>query len=164
MPALVKRLLAKTLWIGVVFLGITVLSFAVIHLAPGSPTDLQTTLNPQTTGDTRARLEKLYGLDRPLHVQYLDWLSHLAHLDFGRSMGSDSRPVLEKIAERLPLTFGMNVVSLVLTLAIAIPLGVASAVRRGSAFDRGSRSSCSWASRCPGSGWPCSSSTSSAST
>ncbi|MEW5774609.1 MAG: ABC transporter permease [Thermodesulfobacteriota bacterium] len=137
MPALLKRLLAKVLWIGVIFLGITVLSFAVIHLAPGSPTDMQTTLNPQTTGDTRARLDKLYGLDRPLHVQYLDWLSRLARFDFGRSMGSDSRPVLDKIAERLPLTFGMNVVSLILTLAIAIPLGVASAVRRGSAFDRG---------------------------
>jgi peptide/nickel transport system permease protein len=136
MPALLKRLLTKALWIGVVFLGITVLSFAVIHLAPGSPTDLQTTLNPQTTGDTRARLEKIYGLDRPLHVQYLDWLGRLARLDFGRSMGSDSRPVLDKIVERLPLTLGMNVASLILTLAIAIPLGVASAVRRGTAFDR----------------------------
>lgn len=137
MSGLLKRLAAKALWIGVIFLGITVLSFAVIHLAPGSPTDMQTTLNPQATGEARARLEKLYGLDKPLHVQYLDWLARLTRFDFGRSMSPDSRPVWDKIKERLPLTFGMNVVSLILTLAIAAPLGVASAVRRNSAFDRG---------------------------
>jgi len=134
--ALVKRLILKTLWVAVVFVGITVISFAVIHLAPGSPTDMQTTLNPLATAETRARLEKIYGLDRPLHVQYLDWVSRLARFDFGQSMSGDHRPVWDKIKERLPLTISMNVVSLILTLAIAIPIGVASANKQGGAFDR----------------------------
>ncbi len=136
MSELAKRLAAKLLWIVVVFLGITVISFAVIHLAPGSPTDMQTTLNPEATAEARTRLEALYGLDRPLHEQYADWLSRLARLDFGRSMSSDHRPVWDKIVERLPLTFGMNVASLVLTLMIAVPIGIASAWWQGRAFDR----------------------------
>ncbi|WP_461208756.1 ABC transporter permease [Desulfocurvus sp. DL9XJH121] len=136
MPALARRILAKILWIAVIFIGITVISFSVIHLAPGSPTDLQTTLNPEASSDARARLEALYGLDKPLHVQYLSWLSRLTRLDFGRSMSGDHRPVWDKIVERLPLTFGMNVASLILTLAITIPIGVASAWWRGGWFDR----------------------------
>jgi peptide/nickel transport system permease protein len=133
---ILMRILTKLLWVGVVFLGITVISFWVIHLAPGSPTDLQTTMNPMAGAEARARLEKLYGLDQPLHVQYGQWLMRLARLDFGQSMSGDHRPVWEKIKERLPLTFGMNVASLVLTLLIAVPIGVASAYWQGRFFDR----------------------------
>lgn len=136
MLALAKRLLLKTLWVAVVFLGITCVSFAVIHLAPGSPTDMETTLNPLATAETRARLQALYGLDRPLHVQYLDWLGKLARLDFGNSLSGDRRPVWDRIKERLPLTISMNLASLILTLAVAVPIGVASARRQGGLFDR----------------------------
>ena len=136
MLALAKRLLLKTLWVAVVFLGITCVSFAVIHLAPGSPTDMETTLNPLATAETRARLQALYGLDRPLHVQYLDWLGKLARLDFGNSLSGDRRPVWDRIKERLPLTISMNLVSLILTLAVAIPIGVTSARHQGGLFDR----------------------------
>ena len=65
------------------FLGITLVSFAVLHLAPGKPTDMSTTLNPDVSLEARARLEKLYGLDQPLPVQYWHWLSRLARLDSG---------------------------------------------------------------------------------
>lgn len=58
------------------------------------------------------------------------------HLDFGNSMSADSRPVLTKILERLPLTVGMNVISLVLTLLIAIPVGIVSACRQNSLLDK----------------------------
>ena len=117
--------------------GITLISFWVIHLAPGSPTDMETTLNPLAGEAARQRLEALYGLDKPLHVQYLDWLSRLVRLDFGLSMSADGRPVLDKIMERLPLTVGMNVISLILTLIIAIPIGILSACRQNSLLDRG---------------------------
>jgi peptide/nickel transport system permease protein len=133
---LAKRLALKSLWVAGIFLGITLISFAVIHLAPGSPTDMQTTLNPLATAETRARLQKLYGLDRPLAVQYLDWLGKLARFDFGQSLSGDHRPVWDKIRERLPLTFSMNIVSLFLTLLIAIPIGLISAYRQGGLFDR----------------------------
>ena len=136
MARIIKRIFIKLLWVAVVFLGITVISFWVIHLAPGSPTDLQTTLNPEAGLEARAQLEQLYGLDQPIHVQYANWLKRLAHLDFGQSMSGDHRPVWDKIKERLPLTFGMNVAALILTLLIAVPVGVAAAWWRGGAFDK----------------------------
>ncbi len=126
----------KTLWMLLVLWGITLISFWVIHLAPGSPTDLETTLNPLAGEAARQRLEALYGLDRPLYVQYWDWLTRLLHFDFGNSMSADARPVLTKILERLPLTVGMNVTALVLTLLIAIPVGILSASRQNSLLDR----------------------------
>lgn len=135
--ALAYRLLKKLLWMLLVLWGITAVSFIVIHLAPGSPTDLETSLNPLAGEATRQRLEALYGLDKPLHTQYFEWLTRLVHLDFGNSMSTDSRPVLDKILERLPLTLGMNVASLLLGLIIAIPLGLISAWKQNSLFDRG---------------------------
>ena len=130
------HVLRKTLWMLLVLWGITIISFWVIHLAPGSPTDMETTLNPLAGAAARQRLEVLYGLDRPLYVQYWDWLTRIVHLDFGNSMSADSRPVLTKILERLPLTVGMNVISLVLTLLIAIPVGIVSACRQNSLLDK----------------------------
>lgn len=134
--ALAYRLVKKLLWMLLVLWGITAVSFFVIHLAPGSPTDLETSLNPLAGEATRQRLEALYGLDKPLHVQYVDWLGRLLQLDFGNSMSADSRPVLDKITERLPLTLGMNIASLLLGLIIAIPLGLVSAWKQNSFFDR----------------------------
>ena len=131
------RLLRKALWMLIVLWGITVVSFVVIHLAPGSPTDVQTSLNPLAGEATRQRLAALYGIDRPLHVQYFDWLNRLSHMDFGTSMSSDPRPVIDKISERLPLTFGMNIAGIVLTLLIAIPIGVISAWKQDGLFDKG---------------------------
>lgn len=130
------RILRKFVWMIFVLWGITIISFVVIHLAPGSPTDLQTTLNPLAGEASRARLEALYGIDRPLYIQYFDWLSRIIQLDFGNSMSSDARPVIDKIAERLPLTISINIASLLLTLFIAIPIGVFSAWKQGSFFDR----------------------------
>ena len=134
--ARLRRIGRKVLWTVLVLLGITVISFGVIHLAPGSPTDMETTLNPLAGEAARKQLESLYGLDKPLYVQYWDWLTRIVQLDFGRSMSADSRPVLDKILERLPLTVGMNLVSLMLTLLIAIPIGVLSACRHNSLLDK----------------------------
>jgi peptide/nickel transport system permease protein len=118
-----------------VFFGITVISFFVIHLAPGKPTDIQTSLNPKISYEAKARLERLYGLDKPVHVQYLDWLKRFLSLDFGRSF-IDNRPVIDKILERIPITLLINILSLILILAVGIPIGVTSAVGRGSLKDR----------------------------
>lgn len=131
-----KRVLFKLLWLGVVFVGITVLSFWVIHLAPGTPTDMQTTMNPMAGAAARARLEKIYGLDEPVHVQYVNWLSRIVRLDFGRSMSGDHRPVWDKIKERLPLTLSINIISMILILGLSIPIGVYSALYQDSWFDR----------------------------
>ncbi len=117
-------------------LGITLISFVVIHLAPGEPTDLQTQMNPQASSDLQERLRVQYGLDKPLYVQYFDWLGRLVLLDFGESFATDRRPVFDKVLERLPVTILLNVLSIVLILAVSVPLGIISAVRRNSGFDR----------------------------
>jgi len=84
--------------------GITLITFTVIHLAPGEPVEMQMAMNPKVGKEARERLQKFYGLDKPLHVQYITWLKQLSQLDFGRSFSSDNRPVLDKIKERLPVT------------------------------------------------------------
>lgn len=117
-------------------IGITFISFAIMHLAPGSPTDMATDLNPKMSAVAKERLTKLYGLDQPMHIQYWNWLKRLSVLDFGQSFAPDGRPVLEKILNRLPVTVTINLLSLFLILVIAVPLGVYSATRRGSFFDQ----------------------------
>ena len=118
-----------------VFFGITLISFFVIHLAPGKPTDIQTSLNPKVSYEARLRLEKLYGLDKPVHIQYLYWLKRFTTFDFGRSY-VDDRKVSAKIMERIPITLLINISSLILILGVGIPLGVISAVKRKSILDR----------------------------
>ena len=131
-----KYIITKLFTLLLVFLGITIISFWVIHLAPGSPTDLQTTLNPMAGAGARARLEKIYGLDKPLHIQYLNWLKRIIRFDFGQSLSGDHRPVWDKIKERLPLTLTLNLISMFLILIISIPIGIFSAVYQNSWFDR----------------------------
>jgi peptide/nickel transport system permease protein len=118
------------------FFGITLISFFVIHLAPGSPTDLQTQMNPKVSTEAIQRLRAFYGLDKPLHVQYLIWLKKLIKLDFGNSFSPDNRKVIEKIAERIPVTIMINVLSLFLILIVAVPIGVLSATHQNSFFDK----------------------------
>ncbi len=118
-------------------IGITLISFVVIHLAPGEPTDLQTDLNPEASLELREKLRAHYGLDQPLHVQYFDWVTRIVRLDFGDSFALDHRPVIDKIAERLPITIAINVLSILAILGLSIPIGIISAVRQNSLFDRG---------------------------
>lgn len=116
-------------------LWITLLSFGIMHLAPGKPTDAAMQMNPKVSLEVRQRLEKVYGLDKPVATQYLNWLKRIGRFDFGRSF-VDDRPVAEKFLERLPITLVINVFSLLLILAIAIPLGVLAAVKPEGLFDR----------------------------
>lgn len=129
---LLKRLLLMV----PLLLGITLISFVVIHLAPGEPTDLQTQLNPEVSVELQQRLRAQYDLDQPLMVQYGKWLGRLVRFDFGDSFTQDRRPVASKIAEHLPVTILINVLSIGLILAVAVPIGIISAVRRNSHFDR----------------------------
>lgn len=118
-------------------LGITLITFTVIHLAPGEPVDMQMAMNPKVGKEARERLTKFYGLDKPLHEQYFSWLGRLAKLDLGRSFSSDNRPVLDKIKERLPVTLSLNIIALVLEFGLAIPIGIMAAVYRDTWLDKG---------------------------
>lgn len=129
---LVRRLLGLV----PLFFGITLISFVVIHLAPGSPIDVLADLNPKMTAEAKERLIRYYGLDRPLHERYLQWLGRFLRLDFGVSFSADRRPVMEKIKESLPITLMINALSLLLIFAVAVPIGAYSAARQYSLFDK----------------------------
>jgi peptide/nickel transport system permease protein len=131
---MINYIMRRLLGIIPLLIGITIISFAIIHLAPGKPAAVEQSLNPKVSGEVRLRLEKLYGLDKPLFTQYLNWINKLIRFDFGSSF-SDNRPVLQKILERIPLTLTINVLSLALIFIIAIPLGIRSAIRAGSLSD-----------------------------
>jgi peptide/nickel transport system permease protein len=124
--------------------GITLISFFIIHLAPGKPTDIFAELNPKITPEAREKLEKYYGLDKPVIVQYGLWLKRVARFDFGESFSSDHRPVIEKIwngkkpliERRLFVTFMINLLSMVVILIIALPLGIFSATHQNTLYDK----------------------------
>ena len=117
--------------------GITIITFSVIHLAPGEPVDMQAALNPKITKEARDKLRHFYGLDKPLHVQYYDWVSGMAKLDFGRSFSSDNRPVIDKIKEKLSVTLSLNALSLIIEFSLAIPIGILAAVKKDTFLDKG---------------------------
>jgi peptide/nickel transport system permease protein len=131
--ALRRLLLAVPLLIG-----ITLVSFIVIHLAPGDPTQMVTGVDPSTSHDPKAyqQLIEQFGLDKPLHVQYWNWLTRLVRLDFGKSFAPHGRPVLTMIGERLPITLLLNVVEMLIIVSLAVPIGVVSATRQYSLFDK----------------------------
>ena len=104
-------------------LGITIISFAVINLVPGKPTTQEELMSPRISYEARARLEKLYELDKPIHIRYIRWLGRVVRLDLGNSW-VDGRPVVKKIMERIPITLTINILSLGLILIISIPLVV----------------------------------------
>lgn len=121
-------------------LGISIVCFAIIQLAPGSPVmlrlmKLQSAMASNSVPqEVIEQTKALYGLDKPLPVQYLLWLKRMMTLDFGTSY-KDRRPVLTRIAETLPITLQLNIISIFLVYLIAIPIGAFSAARSGSFVD-----------------------------
>jgi peptide/nickel transport system permease protein len=113
---------------------ISVVTYAMMALAPGGPAAV---LGPRgaLSPEVMARINALYGLDKPWYVQYFYWLKQLLlHGSLGTSY-VDQRPVIAKVLERLPVTIEMVGLALLLTLIIAIPIGIYAGAHRGSAFD-----------------------------
>jgi len=131
--------LQRLLLIVPTFIGITLIGFLIMRLAPGDPAELRAagglagaggagvSIDKQVSVDEAvAQWRNQYGLDRPLQVQYAIWLKNLVTLDFGESF-KDNQPVWGKIAERLPVTIKLNILSILVVYLVAIPLGVYSA-------------------------------------
>ena len=106
---------------------IITVSFLILRLAPGGPFDQEQTLTPAV----RANLERLYGLDRPLAVQYLSYLRALAHGDFGASLRSRDFSVGELIQQGLPVSATLGLTALLIALLCGIPAGIGAALWRG---------------------------------
>lgn len=117
-------------------IGITIITFALANLVPGSPiTGLE--LNPKTRPEDVARIKESLGLNDPVHVRYFVWFGNLIQGDMGYSLKT-FRPVTTIIGERLPNTLILTGTALLLALIISIPVGVYGAVRRNGAFDNAS--------------------------
>ncbi len=136
---LIKRLLQ----IVPTLLGITIITFVIIHLAPGNPAMLKLQMgkgqaelgNKAFSEQIIKQTNELYGLDKPLPVQYILWVKRIFTLDFGFSY-KDHRKVWEKISERLPITIQLNLISIFLVYLIAIPCGIYSSTHEGSFADK----------------------------
>lgn len=120
-----------------VLVGIAIISFFLIRLVPG---DIVSVMMGQDFGDPQleAELRRLFGIDRPLPVQFAEWFTALLRGDLGHSLRS-GRPVTEEVLERFPMTLELTVAALAVSLAISIPFGILSATRRNSSLDVGAR-------------------------
>ncbi len=115
-----------------ILLLVSIMVFSLIHLIPGDPVTV--ILGQEATPEAETALRRQLGLDRPLVVQYFVWLGNVVQGDLGRSL-VDRSPVIEQIMQRLPPTIELAFGSFLVALLIAIPAGVLSATRRGSAVD-----------------------------
>ncbi len=123
-------------------LGITIVTFGIIRLAPGDPaamrigSSLQGTIgNQQLAQEIIEKTRAQFGLDKPIPVQYLLWLKSIATLDFGRSY-KDNRPVMDRIRERIPVTLQLNIISIFLVYLFAVPIGIFSSTHQYSFSDK----------------------------
>ncbi|MDQ0268221.1 ABC transporter permease [Cytobacillus purgationiresistens] len=112
---------------------ISIIAFLLIKLAPGDP--IQSFVTPDMNPDDVERMRKSLGLDQPIYMQYILWLQNILTGNFGYSIIT-KRPVLDMIIERIPATLGLMGASLLLSLIIAIPLGMITAVKKNTIFDR----------------------------
>jgi peptide/nickel transport system permease protein len=113
---------------------VSVIVFSLLHLTPGDPATSM--LGEEATPEAVAALRERMGLDDPLPVQYVRWLSSVLQGDLGRSIRSN-QPVSEAIADRLPVTIELTLLSVLISLAIALPAGIVAAMRRNSPLDTG---------------------------
>lgn len=145
---MIKYLVKRLFWMVPLLIGISLISFLIMHLAPGDITTTEAGFNPKASEESRQKLRELYHLDEPVLVQYGLWLKRMGTLDFGTSFASHQRPVFWQktddkgdvtkgmIQEALPVTLLINVLSLGLIIVAALPLGVISALTQNRLPDR----------------------------
>lgn len=138
-------------------LGVTVITFAIINFAPGSPIEQKiqqlrfggagggeggggaaamgaNAKDSAVSEEVIEALRKQYGFDKPIHIRYFIWLKNIATLDFGESFTYEE-PVIDVIASKLPVSLQFGIISLILTYLVSVPLGILKAIWNGSKFD-----------------------------
>ncbi len=136
---MLKYLIKRVLWMIPMLIGISLISFFIMHLAPGDITSTESAFDPKSSEESRQKLRELYNLDKPVIEQYGLWLRRMVQFDFGNSFKSHQKPVFlgstdedgnytkGMIEQALPITLMINVLGLAITLTLAIPLGVIAA-------------------------------------
>lgn len=129
-----RYIIRRILMMFPLLLGLSVLVFMLIRIAPGDPTLFY--LPPEQAADPAIRLRVMHrlGLDQPLHIQYIRWLTNALQGDFGFAYGY-GEPVLKLISSRIPATVQLQLAALILALIVAIPIGIVSATRQYSLLD-----------------------------
>jgi peptide/nickel transport system permease protein len=136
-----EYIIRRLLWTIPTLIGITFITFIIMHLIPGDPAALKVRMGTEgLKSDEVARqiieeTRKMYGLDKPLYVQYLKWIKSIIKLDFGYSL-KDRRSIKEILKERVPVTLQLSVISTLLVYLISIPIGVFSAIKQNTLFDK----------------------------
>lgn len=133
-------------------IGVTIVTFAIINLAPGSPIEQKIqqmkfgnmgSNSNVSSGESKSSgvseevieaLKKQYGFDKPIHIRYLIWLKNISRLDFGESFTYEE-PVLDVIMSKFPVSLQFGVVSLIMSYLVCVLLGVLKAVRHNTVFD-----------------------------
>lgn len=150
-----KYILKRLLIMIPTLIGVTVITFAIVNLAPGSPieqkiqqmkfagaegggsTSASNSSQAGVSNEVLEALKKQYGFDKPMHVRYWIWLTNLVKLDFGESFTYEE-DVVDVVMEKFPVSIQFGIVSLILSYLISIPLGIYKAVKDGTPFDKAS--------------------------
>lgn len=114
-------------------IGVSIIIFLAIRLVPGDVVDVMLGQYGNVEPARAAELRRLYGLDRPVYIQYAEWAGGILQGDFGRSLRT-GRPILPDILLRVPVTVELAIVSLLIASIVAIPAGIVAAVRRGTSL------------------------------
>jgi peptide/nickel transport system permease protein len=130
-----RYIIKRLLLIIPMLIGISFILFVIMHLAPGDPASIRYGLNPDVSETARENFNKVYGLDKPILVQYGIWMKKFVSLDFGNSF-IDDQNVVEKILSKLPATLLLQITSLIVIFCVALPIGIISAVKRNTMFDK----------------------------
>jgi peptide/nickel transport system permease protein len=127
---IIRRLLQG---IVVIFL-VTVFTFGLMHLAPGDPIDIMVG-EARVTDEQIERIRAQWGLDRPVHEQYIVWLGNAVRGDFGQSVVRRGVDVSEMVTEAAWVTIRLNIWAMIVSIGVALPIGMIAAIRRYSTFD-----------------------------
>ncbi|MDQ2848111.1 MAG: ABC transporter permease [Actinomycetota bacterium] len=131
---MLRYVLNRIGWAVPVLVGVTIIVFVLVNIVPGSPIHA----DPTGVGASPAeasRLRAQFGLNRPIWIRYLSWIGHLSRGDFGNSFRTH-QPVLHEILSRLPSTLQLAAAAYLITLIVAVPVGIVGAVREDRASDR----------------------------
>jgi peptide/nickel transport system permease protein len=129
-----RYILRRVLLVPLLMLGVTMITFALVHLVPGSPVDNLRLTAPGIRPEDVKRIERTLGVDKPVYEQYTSWLGQLLRGDLGISM-RNSLSVRGQILDRLPNTMLLAGLSLTVALIVAVPAGIIAAIKRNSLFD-----------------------------